>query len=112
MYNITIYIQLTQKKESTMYGTIAKIKVKKGMEEAAIKDTQRDISGKGYIGHYLYKMDDNPDEFYIVVVFESKESYHANAQRPETNADYERMLEYVEGEPEWKDGEIVMKAGF
>jgi len=65
MYNITIYIQLTQKKENTMYGTIAKIKVKKGMEEAAIKDAQRDISGKGYTGHYLYKMDDNPDEFNI-----------------------------------------------
>ena len=48
-----------------MYGTIAKIKVKKGMEEAAIKDAQRDISGKGYTGHYLYKMDDNPDEFNI-----------------------------------------------
>ncbi len=96
-----------------MYGTIAKIKVKKGMEEAAIKDAQRDRSSvKGYIGGYVYKMDDNPDEFYIVVVFESKESYHANAQRPETNADYERMLEYIEGEPEWNDGEIVMKAGF
>jgi len=48
-----------------MYGTIAKIKVKKGMADAAIKDAQRNVSGKGYIGGYLYKMDDDPDEFNI-----------------------------------------------
>ncbi len=43
----------------------------------------------------------------MVVVFESKAAYVANAQRPETNARYSRGLEYQAREPEWHDGEIV-----
>jgi len=98
-------------KENSMYGTIAKLKVKQGMEEAAMQDMDREITADDFVGNFVYRMDDDPNEFYLVVMFESKASYHANAERPETNADYERMLAYLDGEPEWHDGEIIHKEG-
>lgn len=95
-----------------MYGTIAKLKVKKGMEQAAMKDMEREVNAEGYMGHFLYQMDNDPTEVYLVVVFESKESYRANAESQETNANYETMLTYLDGEPEWHDGQILYKHGF
>jgi quinol monooxygenase YgiN len=90
-----------------MYGTVAKLKVKQGMLDDLLKNLDREESGEGYISHYVYQLDNDPHEFYLAVMFESKEAYHKNAQRPETNADFEEMIQYLEGEPEWHDGEII-----
>ncbi len=90
-----------------MYGTIAKLRVKKGAFDDLSKTLKRENSGKGYIGHYIYQMDDDPQEFYLAAIFESKETYHKYAQSPESNAEYEAMTPYLDGDPEWHDGEIV-----
>jgi hypothetical protein len=39
----------------------------------------------------------------MIVHFKDRESYMANADRRETDTDYRRQLEYLEGEPEWID---------
>ena len=91
-----------------MYGTIAQLRVKSGMEEQFSAYTQK-IQEKdpGEMASYVYRMDADPSTFYLVAIFESKEAYVANAQHPETDASYQHMRAYLDGEPEWHDGEIV-----
>ena len=52
-------------------------------------------------------MDGDPDEYYMAVIFDSREAYVRNAKSPEQNASYQRMIEFLEADPEWHDGEIV-----
>ncbi len=91
-----------------MYGTIAQLRVKLGMEEQFTAYAQK-IQEKdpGEVASYVYSMDADPSTFYVVAIFESKEAYVANANRPETDARYQDMRGYLDGEPEWHDGEIV-----
>jgi len=42
------------------------------------------------------------------VVFKDKESYFANAERPETHQEYLEMLEHLQEEPEWQDGAVIV----
>ena len=43
----------------------------------------------------------------MAVIFESKEAYVRNADSPDQDVSYRSMLEFLDGEPEWHDGEIV-----
>jgi heme-degrading monooxygenase HmoA len=61
----------------------------------------------GFVSLYVYRMDADPNVYYVAVAFENKEAYVANAQSPEQHARYEKMLALQVGEPEWNDGEIV-----
>ncbi len=94
-----------------MYGTVARMKFKPGKSQqfAEMMEQQRDQQRAipGSIASYVYQMDKDPNEFYLAVVFESKEAYVANANSPEQNQDFLRLMEYLESEPEWHDGEIV-----
>jgi len=62
----------------------------------------------GFVASYSYRMDADPNDYYLAVVFESKEAYWANAQRPEQDARYRQWLPLLEREPEWHDGEIAI----
>ena len=64
----------------------------------------------GYVGLTAYRFDADPNELLMAVVFESKEAYWANAESPEQNARYREMLELLESEPGWQDGEIVYRS--
>jgi hypothetical protein len=93
-----------------MYGTIAKLRAKEGvdLEELARQRTEFDRhSTPGYVGHLVFRADTDPLEHWMVVLFDDRESYHANAQRPETHEQYLVMQKSLDGEPEWHDGEIV-----
>lgn len=95
-----------------MYGTIARMIVKPGMETQFEQVTQ-EISAErapGEVGAYVYQMDRNSREFYLVAIFESREAYHANAARPEQHQNFLKLMQVVEAEPEWNDGEIVYSA--
>jgi quinol monooxygenase YgiN len=46
-----------------------------------------------------------PDRFLEIIHFRDRESYERNAARPETDADFRRQLDLIEGEPEWIDVE-------
>ena len=92
-----------------MYGTIARFRAKPGMEERLKEQLHEFDEAKvpGAIAEYVYKSDSDPNVYELAVVFESKEAYFANANSPEQNARYERLMEMMSGEPEWHDGEIV-----
>ena len=92
-----------------MYGTIARLKVKPGKEAELIAQgrAEDEIKIPGHIGEFIYRMDTDPNEYYMAVIFDSKESYVANANSPAQNDRYEEMLSLLESAPEWHDGEIV-----
>ncbi len=92
-----------------MYGTVARMRAKPGMEQQ-LKDEMRlyeSVKIPGAVGSFVYKMDSDPNEYWVIVLFDSKESYWANAQSPEQDARYRKLLDYLAEEPEWHDGEIV-----
>ena len=95
-----------------MYGTIARLRLKPGMDERL-----RELLGElrpqvpGLIFDHLYRLDTDPNEHYLVVAFESREAYRANAASPEQHARYERYRQLLETDPEWHDGEIVSSHG-
>jgi hypothetical protein len=65
------------------------------------------LANAGFVATYLYRMDVDPNEYHLGAIFGSKEGYVRNADSPEQDASFRRMLEFLEGEKEWHDGEIV-----
>lgn len=92
-----------------MYGTVARMRAKPGMEEQLIKHFQDFEAAhvQGTVAVYCYRMDADAQEYYMTVVFENKEAYQANAESPEQDRRYRQLLQVLESEPEWHDGEII-----
>lgn len=92
-----------------MYGTVARMRLKAGSEARMQKLMMEyeTLNVPGYIRTTMYRMDDNPNELYMAVVFEDRERYLANAQSSEQDARYREMVELLDGAPEWHDGEVV-----
>jgi heme-degrading monooxygenase HmoA len=61
----------------------------------------------GYLFDYVFKLDKGENEYILVVGFESREAYQANANDPGQHERYLQYRELLEAEPEWNDGEIV-----
>lgn len=95
-----------------MYGTVAKLRIKPGMEQAlsGVGDKARNEID-GIVGEYVYRMDSEPDVYYLAVMFRDKEAYKANAASPEQNERYKAFREILQDDPEWHDGEIVWGFG-
>jgi quinol monooxygenase YgiN len=87
-------------KEITMYGTVARMKVKPGFTEAMERIYGGQEMPAGAVAFYAYQMDADPSELYMVAIL-------ANAQSAESDAQYQQWLEWLDAEPEWHDGEIV-----
>jgi hypothetical protein len=91
-----------------MYGTVARMRVKRGMlEEFYAWNEENRVEDTGPGAMLVFQMDDNPHVLYLVVAAESRESYRAVADRPEMHARFMDMMQYLEAEPEWHDGEVV-----
>jgi quinol monooxygenase YgiN len=91
-----------------MYGTIMRAKVKPGRKAEFEKLMQQqvpsaDAYGQGMHSYEIAWEDKDPDRIVMIVRFKDRESYNANADRPETDKEYREMLEYLVGEPEWID---------
>jgi heme-degrading monooxygenase HmoA len=91
-----------------MYGTVARMRLKAGAPDDAMAQVGEDAAQiPGLISSYVYRSDDDPRELFLAVVFESREAYVANAERPEQHERYLKMRELLEDDPEWHDGEVV-----
>ncbi len=92
-----------------MYGTVARMKIKPGtaarMQEYA--KSYEGLNVPGQINTYVFQMDADANELYLVAIFDSKEAYEANANDPSQDARFRQMMELLDGEPEWHDGEII-----
>jgi quinol monooxygenase YgiN len=91
-----------------MYGTVAKLRIKPGME-AELERLSREQAPEipGFQFQYVFRMDGDPQEVYLVVGFAGEEAYRQNAESPEQHARYEAYRALLDGEPEWHDGAIV-----
>ena len=95
-----------------MYGTVAKMRIKPGMEQAfstVAEQAQDEIDG--LVGEFVYRMDSEPNVYYLAVMFRDKETYQANAASPEQHERYKAFREMMQDDPEWHDGEIVWGFG-
>jgi len=91
-----------------MYGTVARMKIKPGKEKDFIAFGERgQTDTPGFLSMKVYKSDSDPGEYFLTVVFESKEAYEKNAASPEQNAQYEEYRALLDADPEWHDGEII-----
>src|SRR6476646_9659315 len=72
-------------KEDAMYGTIARMRVKDGAEAELKRLTEQfqTLNIPGYVGEYVFRMDADPNEWFLVALFRDKDSYRANAESPE-----------------------------
>ena len=79
------------------------------MMEEWDRDKAPQVKGSG--AGYMYRPDNSPDELIMVVAFQDKESYQANAQDPEQDRWYRRFRELLQADPTWEDGEIIYSSG-
>lgn len=94
-----------------MYGTIARMRVKPGAE-AELQQQLRDfeqLQVPGFQHSAIYRMDADENEYWMAVIFDSKEAYVANAQSPGQDERYQQMRALLEADPEWHDGEVVLQ---
>lgn len=96
-----------------MYGTVARMRVKPGQEQALIAlsdEEDRTANMNRYVGMCVYRLDQGSNEYVLVVAFKDKESYHANANDPAQDQRYRQFRALLEADPEWNDGEIVYQS--
>jgi len=92
-----------------MYGTVARMRLKQGAEplvQAWLDGMANAIRDKGWVSTTLYRSDEDPQVFWMAVMFESKEAYHANAESPHQGERFQRLRSCLEEDPEWNDGEV------
>ena len=91
-----------------MYGAIFNLRVKDGHERDLLETMdERNLEIKGAVAWFLMRPDDKNADLVGVAVFESKEAYVANANRPEQHEAFTKMMEHLEAEPNWTDGEYI-----
>lgn len=92
-----------------MYGTVARVRIKPGTAEqwTALQTEYDDNHIDGFIASYLYRLDVDPDDHYLVVMFRDEASYRANASDPAQDARYRKMRDLLAEDPKWHDGEII-----
>jgi quinol monooxygenase YgiN len=95
-----------------MFGTIARMRVKKGME-AKVDELSKKFEARhvgGWMSTNIYRSKDDPQEYWMSVVFRDESSYRKNADDPVQDQWFREMLTLLEIEPEWHDGEVVHTA--
>ena len=95
-----------------MYGTIARMRPKSGHLDEILKSAgvwEQDHAPRvdGFVASYVFQPDSDPDEVRLVVIFEDKERYEANASRPDQDRWYAVLREHLEDDPVWEDGSII-----
>ena len=80
-----------------MYGTVARFRGKPGMAEAMVALDEQFAANPppGFIANYVYQMDDDANEFFMTVLYESREAYEANADSPEQHEFYLKWRELL-----------------
>lgn len=95
-----------------MFGTVARMKVNRGsesrLEELSRKFEARHVAG--WMSTNIYRSKEDPQEYWISVVFRDESSYRKNADDPVQNQWFGELRQLLESDPEWHDGEVVHTA--
>ena len=91
-----------------MYGSIFNLKPKKGKREELINHLKiNEEKPDGGLAWYVLDPDNNGD-LVAIAIFKDKESYLANAERPQQHENFMKMMEFLDEEPSWNDGKFVI----
>jgi quinol monooxygenase YgiN len=90
-----------------MYGSISRFKVKPGKWEALRQSIEAGPRAEGPAAVAAFRMDDDGDEYYVVMIAESEKAYRSNSERPDMHEAYLERLQWLESEPEWHDGKVL-----
>jgi hypothetical protein len=92
------------------YGSIAQMDVKEGHQDDLVKlfEDTRDTPPEGMVA-WLLMQPDEEDYMLGVAVFESKDAYVANANRPEQHESFLQIMEHLDSEPTWTDGTYLLQ---
>ena len=95
-----------------MYGTVGRYKFKPGKAAEIQKQMEEMSPGgsspDGAVAMFVFRMDRDPDEVFLVAVSKDKESYFDAANSPDVNAQYDYLSQFFAEEPQWNDGEVIM----
>ncbi len=95
-----------------MYGTVARIHVKPGMQEAFMGWAKENAGQArlipGHVETLVYQMDANPDVLFVVMLFESHEAYRDYVVSADQAGEFEQMKAFLAVEPEWHDGDALL----
>ena len=96
-----------------MFGTVARMRVKPGYESEIERfdDQAEGAREAGLVATSVYRSTADPREYWLAVVFRDEQSYRANASSPEQDQRFREMMQHLEAEPEWHDGEVVYTYG-
>ncbi len=96
-----------------MYGTVARLNVKPGMEHALLefgaRISQTDQT-PGMVADYIFRLDSGAGEYIMVAIFADKAAYVANAESPQQQKRYQEYRALLTADPDWNDGEVVFAA--
>lgn len=93
-----------------MYGSVARWRVKEGKQdelERLADELMRDRPA-GSRAVYVYRSDNDPREYWVAGVFDSRDAYTSNSATPQQGERFQRLRELMDADPEWHDGEIVV----
>ena len=91
-----------------MYGSIFNLKPKKGKKDDLINHLKYDEDKpEGGIAWYVLNPD-NDGDLVGIAIFKDKESYVKNAERPEQHESFMKMMDLLDEEPSWNDGNFVI----
>ena len=95
-----------------MFGTIARYRLKPGHVDQFMKEmgSFENDPPEGWVYHTVFRSTKDPNEIWMSVVFESEDVYRKNADSPDMDREYRKMLEHLHEEPEWHDGEVIHEA--
>ena len=89
-----------------MYGTIFNLNVKSGHKEKLIEVMKNQTRNpEGMLAWFLMNPDDDDEDLIGVVVFE--DAHLANATNPDQHEYFVAIMEHLNSEPTWTDGEYV-----
>jgi heme-degrading monooxygenase HmoA len=92
-----------------MYGTIAHMRVRKGQQDQ-VRQMMQQMEQRpmaGFVASHVYRLDSDPQELMVAVLFADKDSYVRNADDPAQDVEYRKLRDLLERDPEWHDGEVI-----
>jgi heme-degrading monooxygenase HmoA len=92
-----------------MYGTLMRCRPLPGKERAFEDYGRRRLEEaqiEGFLGNYVLTPNGSGGEVTVLVLFDSEESYRANAASPAQHQRYLELRALLAADPEWTDGRI------
>lgn len=93
-----------------MYGSVSRWRVKDGKQaelEALSAEMMRERA-PGSRAVYMYRSDNDPAEYWVAGIFDSREAYTSNSASAEQGERFRRLRELLDADPEWHDGEVIV----